>query len=94
MQDSWRSGIPAIDKTKLVTQGIYSWSRNPAFLGFDLMYIGICLLYCNLFTILFSMFSIIMLHMQILQEEKYMKDTFKADYTAYKMKVCRYFGRR
>ena len=28
-------------KTSLVTTGIYSISRNPAFLGFDLMYIGI-----------------------------------------------------
>ena len=25
-------------------------SRNPAFVGFDLMYIGICLLYCNVLS--------------------------------------------
>jgi len=94
MRDSWRAGIPAEDKTELVTSGIYSWSRNPAFLGFDFMYIGICMLYCNPFTILFSLFAIIMLHMQILQEEKYMTDTFGADYSAYKLRTCRYLGKR
>ena len=39
MKDSWRAGIPKSDKTKLVTNGIYKISRNPAFLGFDLVYI-------------------------------------------------------
>lgn len=94
MRDSWRAGIPATDKTELVTGGIYSWSRNPTFLGFDFMYIGICMLYCNPFTIFFSMFAVIMLHMQILQEEKYMTDTFGADYSAYKLRTCRYLGKR
>lgn len=94
MRDSWRAGIPAEDKTELVTGGIYSWSRNPAFLGFDAMYVGICFLYCNPFTILFSIFAIIMLHMQIIQEEQYMADTFGADYSAYKLRTCRYLGKR
>ena len=48
MKDSWRAGIPDKDKTELVTTGIYRFSRNPAFLGFDLMYIGVLLLYGNL----------------------------------------------
>ena len=72
MKNSWRAGIPSEDKTELVSNGIYKISRNPAFLGFDLMYIGIALLYCNVLTIIFSLFAIIMLHFQILQEEKYL----------------------
>lgn len=31
MGDSWRAGVPKTDKTQLVTDGIYSISRNPAF---------------------------------------------------------------
>lgn len=39
MQDNWRAGVSKNDKTDLVTNGIYQISRNPAFLGFDLIYI-------------------------------------------------------
>lgn len=94
MKDSWRAGIPEKDKTKLVTDGIYKFSRNPAFVGFDFMYIGILLMFFNIGTLLFSLFSIMMLHMQILQEEKYMAKTFGEEYLEYKKKVFRYIGRR
>lgn len=94
MRDSWRAGIPESDKTEMVTGGIYSVSRNPAFLGFDLMYIGIFLMYCNLLTGIFTAFAVLMLHLQILQEEKFLKETFGADYTNYKMHVNRYLGRK
>lgn len=94
MKDSWRAGIPEKDKTKLVTDGIYKFSRNPAFVGFDFMYIGILLMFFNIGTLLFSLFSIMMLHMQILQEEKYMARTFGEEYLEYKKKVFRYIGRR
>ena len=43
MRDSWRDGIPDRDRTELVTNGIYAFSRNPAFLGFYLQYIGVLL---------------------------------------------------
>lgn len=94
MKDSWRAGIPEKDKTELVTGGIYSFSRNPAFLGFDLMYIGVALMYLNFLTAAFTIFAIVMLHLQILQEEKYMAATFGESYLQYKKKVFRYLGRR
>lgn len=94
MKNSWRAGIPESDKTELIQGGIYRWSRNPAFLGFDLMYIGVGLLFCNPATLLFSLFAIIMLHCQILQEEKYLVTTFGEPYVEYKGKVFRYFGRK
>lgn len=94
MKDSWRAGIPEKGKTKLVTDGIYKFSRNPAFVGFDFMYIGILLMFFNIGTLLFSLFSIVMLHLQILQEEKYMAKTFGEEYLEYKKKVFRYIGRR
>nr|WP_325196398.1 methyltransferase [uncultured Oscillibacter sp.] len=45
---------------KLVTDGIYRYSRNPAFLGFDLQYIGVLLMYCNLLTGMFTVFAMVM----------------------------------
>ena len=94
MKDSWRAGIPDKDKTELVTTGIYRFSRNPAFLGFDLMYVGVLLLYGNLLTLSFSAFAIVMLHLQILQEERYLVNTFGAPYQEYCRHVFRYLGRK
>ena len=94
MKDSWRAGIPDRDKTELVTDGIYSYSRNPAFLGFDFQYIGVLLMYCNLLTAMFTIYAIIMLYLQILQEERYLSSVFGKEYQEYRHKVFRYLGRR
>ena len=94
MKDSWRAGIPDRDITELVTDGIYNYSRNPAFLGFDLQYIGMLLMFCNLLTGMFTVFAIVMLHLQILQEERYLAATFGTAYLDYRHRVFRYLGRR
>lgn len=94
MKDSWRAGIPESDKTLLVTNGIYRFSRNPAFLGFDMMYIGILLMYFNLLNAAFTAFAVVMLHLQILQEEKFMLASFGEAYADYKNQVFRYLGRK
>lgn len=94
MRDSWRAGIPKKSQTKLVTSGIYKFSRNPAFLGLDLQYTGVLLLYFNPLTVLFSVFAAVMLHLQILQEERYLTGVFGAPYEQYKKQVRRYLGRR
>ena len=94
MKDSWRAGIPDQDKTELVTDGIYAFSRNPAFLGFDLQYIGVLLMFCNLLTGMFTVFAIVMLHRQILQEERHLTAAFGAEYLNYRRRVLRYLGRR
>ena len=94
MKDSWRAGIPDKDKTELVTNGIYKFSRNPAFLGFDFMYAGVLLMYFNPLTAVFSLFAAVTLHLQILQEEKYLTSVCGSSYTAYKSRVFRYLGRR
>ena len=94
MKDSWRAGIPDRDRTELVTDGIYAISRNPAFLGFDLQYIGMLLMFCNLLTGMFTVFAIVMLHLQILQEERYLTAAFGTEYLKYRHQVFRYLGRR
>lgn len=94
MKDSWRAGIPEKDKTRLVTRGIYQYSRNPAFLGFDLQYIGVFFMYCNPLTVVSSVFAMTMLHLQILQEERYLVQEFGEEYLEYKSRVFRYLGRR
>ena len=95
MKDSWRAGVSPTDKTELVTTGIYQISRNPAFLGFDLVYIGVCLMFFNWVLLLVSVFAMLMFHLQIVNvEEDFLLDSFGEDYIAYKKKVNRYFGRK
>lgn len=93
MKNSWRVGIPE-EKTAIITNGIYSVSRNPAFVGFDLLYIAVVLMFFNLPLLLISLWAVIMLHLQILQEEAWLITAFPDESPAYFRRVCRYFGRK
>ena len=93
MRDSWRAGVSPTDKTELVTSGIYQFSRNPAFLGFDLLYIGILLMFFNWGLCAVSAFAILMYHLQIVYvEEAFLLATFGDEYLQYKKRACRYIG--
>ena len=95
MKDSWRAGVPKEDRTQLVTDGIYQISRNPAFLGFDLVYLGIALMFMNWALLAASVFAAVMLHVQIVNvEEPFLLSVFGEEYAAYSRGVCRYIGRK
>lgn len=94
MKDSWRAGVPDQDETSLVTSGIFKISRNPAFLGFDLVYIGIVCMFFNIGLLCVSVCSILLLDIQIRKnEEPFLESVFKEEYRQYKSKVNRYLGR-
>ncbi|MHC5227273.1 methyltransferase family protein [Enterococcus sp. LJL99] len=90
MRNNWRAGVDETQKTALTTTGIYKLSRNPAFVGFDLFYLGILLAEPNLILLLFSFLTIFYLHLQIVEEEKYLIKTFGQDYLNYMAKTPRY----
>lgn len=95
MRDNWRAGVQKEEKTTLITTGIYSISRNPAFLGFELMYIGILLVFFNWYLCCSTIFAVVFFHLQIVNvEEEFLTEAFGEEYLAYKKKVCRYIGRR
>ena len=95
MRDSWRAGVSQTDKTELVTNGIYQISRNPAFLGFDLLYIGTLLMFFSWILCILTVFAVVMYHLQIVNvEEEFLLAAFGNDYLQYKKKVCRYIGRK
>lgn len=90
MKTSWRVGIDKNTKTKLLSYGIYNYSRNPAFVGFNLMFIGLFLIYPNILTSIVLILNIMAIHRLILQEEKHLKNLFGTEYIAYKEKTPRY----
>lgn len=90
MKDSWRIGIDAGKKTRLVTSGIYSVSRNPAFTGMALMFAGLFLAYPDWITLVLLVFEITVIHLHILNEEKNLEKTLGKPYLQYKKKIPRY----
>ncbi len=90
MRDNWRAGIDASQKTELVTRGVYRISRNPAFVGFDLLYVGIALAFPNPVLIVLTLVGIVVFHLQIMEEERFVRSIFGTDYAEYAAKTRRY----
>lgn len=94
MKNSWRAGVSLQDKTELITSGVFQISRNPAFLGFDLVYIGFILIFFNFPLLVISAFASIMFHLQIIHnEEPFLQNAFNQEYLNYQKHVRRYLGR-
>lgn len=94
MRENWRAGYSQNQNTKLVTNGIYKISRNPAFVGFNLLYLAVALFSPNILSIAFAVLLFVMFHIQILGEEKFLNETFGEEYKQYNKKVSRYLGRK
>lgn len=90
MRDSWRAGVDESQKTEIVTSGIYRHSRNPAFVGFDLLYIGTALAVPNVVMTAAAVLGIVFMHLQILEEEKFLPGIFGDEYLQYKQHTPRY----
>ncbi|MDR0896966.1 MAG: isoprenylcysteine carboxylmethyltransferase family protein [Oscillospiraceae bacterium] len=92
MRDNWRAGFGEGQQTRLVTGGVYRLSRNPAFLGFDLLYLG-CTLACpTALNLLVTAAALPLFHLQILAEERFLAQAFGQEYLQYKKHTARYFG--
>jgi len=87
---SWRVGIDKDNQGKLVTTGIFKYSRNPIFLFMNIYFIGITLVYPTLIFILMTLIFVIGSHKQILNEEKHLAKIYKEDYLNYKKQTRRY----
>ncbi|UQZ87954.1 isoprenylcysteine carboxylmethyltransferase family protein [Deltaproteobacteria bacterium Smac51] len=93
MKTNWRSGYDLHQKTSLVASGPYKISRNPAFVGFNLLYIGCSLVYPNIINLLATIFAISAFHRQILEEELFLESAFGEQYQQYRAHVNRYLGK-
>ncbi|MCB0628599.1 MAG: isoprenylcysteine carboxylmethyltransferase family protein [Saprospiraceae bacterium] len=75
----------------LQTSGIYSFSRNPMYLGLLVLYIGMAFLKGNFWTFIFIPLVILVInHLVIMKEESYLSRTFEKDYLEYRQHVRRW----
>jgi len=90
--NSWRIGIDRETPGELITSGIFKYSRNPIYLSIDLLVAGTFLLQGHfIFLVLFVAIAI-SLHIQILQEEGVLIQTYGNSYLQYRTKVSRYLS--
>lgn len=90
--NSWRLGIDTVHPGKLVTRGIYSISRHPMYVFFNLYFLGTFFLNANFIFLIYFVLIVVNLHFQALQEERFLKDTFEKKYTDYISKTARYLA--
>jgi protein-S-isoprenylcysteine O-methyltransferase Ste14 len=87
--DSLRVGLPG-ESTTLKTNGIYRVSRNPIYVGVDLIAIASVLFIPVIINIAFAIIGIAVHHAIILSEEKFLEGRFREDWLSYKRKTRRY----
>lgn len=88
---SWRIGVHESESTELVTTGLYQFSRNPYFTSYDVVLIGSIIASGSVMVMIFSLVTIVLFHILILREEKYLEQVHQEKYENYKNKVRRYF---
>jgi protein-S-isoprenylcysteine O-methyltransferase Ste14 len=89
---SFRVGIDESTDGELITNGTFSISRNPVYIGFIVFFIGIFTVYPNVITAIFLVLLVMAVHRQILREEIFLKTRYMEEYTEYCRKVRRYIG--
>lgn len=90
MGDSWRIGIDSEVKTALVQQGIFRLSRNPIFLGMQVMLLGLLLVLPNAVTLAIAVLGVALIQIQVRLEEDHLLRLHGEDYRAYQRRVRRW----
>lgn len=90
MKDNWRVKDKVDSDVNLVVDGMFGYTRNPAYVGIDFLVVGMTLNAPNICNIVLSILLIILFHIKIITEERFLKDRFGEEYIDYKKKVHRY----
>ena len=76
---------------KLVTSGIFKYSRNPMYLGMLMIVISTSIFYLNIYSILTPLLFILWINkFQIKREEEFLIEKFGDEYLSYKKKTRRW----
>ena len=76
--------------SRVVTRGPYAFSRNPMYLGWTLIYVGLALVLELVWPLALLPVVLLLTHVAVLREERDLGRRFGADYRQYRRRVRRY----
>ena len=87
---SFRVGIDTEYPDKLITSGVFAFSRNPIYAAFALILLGQFLVFSNWILLVFMVAGAWLFHRQVLLEEAYLQQHYGQEYLEYCHRVRRY----
>ncbi|HUJ75480.1 MAG TPA: isoprenylcysteine carboxylmethyltransferase family protein [bacterium] len=87
---SFRVGIDTEHADRLVTTGVFSFSRNPIYVAFALVLAGQFLVLPNWILLVYLAGGVALFHRQVLREEAFLVQHYGDDYREYCRRVRRY----
>ena len=83
--------MPWTRTTTLVTDGPYGFSRNPIYLSFVLMYLGLSFIFNSTYVLIMLVVVMVLFdRLQIPREESYLRGLFGDEFDSYAAKVRRW----
>jgi len=90
MRSSWRIGIDVDNQVKLITAGVFKYSRNPFFLGTFFSYLGFFLVLPNILSFAVGTVYYFLIQIQVRLEEENLNNKLGSTYQDYCAKVRRW----
>ena len=83
-------GIDTEHPDKLITIGVFAFSRNPIYTAFALILFGQFLIFPNWILLVYTVAGVWLFHSQVLREEEYLRKHYGREYLEYGRHVRRY----
>lgn len=88
--NSFRVGIDTAQPDKLITTGVFAFSRNPIYVAFGSVLLGEFLVFPNWILLVYMVAAMWLFHRQVTREETYLREHYGQEYEKYSKKVSRY----
>jgi protein-S-isoprenylcysteine O-methyltransferase Ste14 len=89
-RQSFRVGIDADHPDRLITDGVFAFSRNPIYVAFAIILIGEFFIFPNWISLIYLVAATWLFHRQVLREEEYLGGHYGQAYAEYRRRVRRY----
>ena len=87
---SFRVGIDTERPDKLITTGIFAFSRNPIYVGFALILLGQFLISSSWLLLAYLLAGYWLFHRQVLLEEEFLSKQYGDSFESYRQRIRRY----